>query len=189
MVPGQLFFLVGNWGSGKDSLLKEALLHWPEDLSLVKIPKRYITRPPHETEPFYSVTKKEFEELKENGIFCLTWHIYDLDYGVPYTIVEWLEKGEIVVVNVSRTIIPDAREQFPDLKVLFVEVPYEITLARIKNRGREAEDDPVFKARVDRARKNQTLPEADFIIENTAALEIGGEKLRNYLVQFAKKKY
>ena len=34
---GQLFFLVGNSGSGKDSLLAEALKLWPKDLPTVKI--------------------------------------------------------------------------------------------------------------------------------------------------------
>ena len=183
---GQLFFLVGNSGSGKDSLLKEALAGWPEGTPSVKLPRRYITRPPHETEPFHSVTPKEFAKMKEDGKFCLTWHIYDLDYGVPTEILDWLEQGELVIVNVSRAIIPDARKQFPGLKVMFVTVPLEVSLSRIKSRARESEDDPVFKARVDRARKNQTLPGAEFVVDNTGALEIGAAKLRDYLLSFTK---
>ena len=185
---GHLFFLVGNSGSGKDSLLREAMEQWPENYCPVRIPQRYITRPPHETEPFISVTSKEFKTMKQEGKFCLSWHIYDLDYGVPLEVLDWLKNGDLVVVNVSRSIIPEARKQYPELKVIFVQVPFEITLGRIKSRGRESEDDPVFKARVERARSHQSMPDADFIVGNIGALEIGGKKLKDYLIRFAKSK-
>jgi ribose 1,5-bisphosphokinase len=185
-MTGTLIIIVGNSGSGKDSLLKEALAGWPENKAKVKITRRYITRPPHETEPFHSVTPEEFATMKTNNKFCLTWHVYGLDYGVPNEISEWLEQGELVIVNVSRAVIPDARKIFPELKVIFVKVPFEVTLARIKSRARESEDDPVFKQRVDRARNNQDLPGAEFVVDNTGALEIGAAKLRDYLLSFTK---
>ena len=186
MSKGQLLFLVGNSGSGKDSLLKEALGGWPADVAPIKIPRRYITRPPHETEPFHPVTPEEFKKLDEEGKFCLTWHVYGLDYGVPAEIIEWLNNGDIVVVNVSRAIIEDAIKKFPDLKVMFVKVPFEVTMARMKSRGRESEEDPVVKQRVERARNNQDLPIASFVVENVGPLEEGGGKLRDYLLSFTK---
>jgi len=184
---GQLFFLVGNSGSGKDSLLKEALDKWPQDLPPVKIPRRYITRPPHETEPFHSVSPKEFQKMKKKGKFCFTWHIYDLDYGVPHEILQWLQHGALVVVNVSRKIIPDARREFPTLKVIFVKVPFAITLDRIKKRGREDPSDPIFQERVARARKMEDFSDVDFIVNNSGDLQIGATQLRNYLLTFAGK--
>ncbi|MCK5346936.1 MAG: hypothetical protein KAR20_26185 [Candidatus Heimdallarchaeota archaeon] len=184
---GQLFFLVGNSGSGKDSLLKAALEAWPSNLPSIKIPRRYITRPPHETEIFHSITPKEFQKMKLAGKFCFTWHIYDLDYGVPHEILQWLQQDALVVVNVSRKIIPEARREFPTLKVIFVKVPFEITLERIKHRGREDPSDPVFQERVSRARKLEHFSDADFVVDNSGDLKIGATQLRDYLLSFSKK--
>ncbi|UYP45089.1 Ribose 1,5-bisphosphate phosphokinase PhnN [Candidatus Lokiarchaeum ossiferum] len=178
----KLFLLVGNSGSGKDSLINEVVKTWPSNLPQIRIPHRYITRPPHETEPFHSVTKETFDQLQRDNKFCLSWHIYGLDYGVSCEILDWLNRGHIVVINVSRSIIDHARKRFPYLKVIFVKVPFAITLERIKNRGRESENDPVFRDRVERARKNQDFLTADFIVKNEGPLEIGVQKLRNYLI-------
>ncbi len=183
---GQLVFLVGNSGSGKDSLLKEAIKNWPPFASPIKIPRRFITRSPHDSEPFHSLSKQEFIELKQKNFFCLTWHIYGLDYGISNEIDDWLKYGDIVIINVSRSIIAQAKNKYPDLKVVFIKVPFEVTLNRIKQRGRESEDDPIFKARLERAKINQDIPDADFIIENTNSIQTGGLKLRDYLLQFSK---
>ena len=123
--------------------------------------------------------------MKNNNEFSLTWHIYDLDYGVPIIVEEWLKNGINVIINVSRTIIPQARQKFPALRVIFVKVPFEISLARIKSRGREAENEEIFKERVKRAKKNQNFTEADIIIDNSGDLEIAVKNLRIYLLSFA----
>ena len=117
---GQLFLIVGNSGSGKDSLLKDVLKRWPASARPIRIPQRYITRPAHGSEPFISVTSEDFDELNQRGKFCLTWHVYDTDYGVPVTILNWLDQRVSVIVNVSREIIPQARQLIPNLKVIFV---------------------------------------------------------------------
>lgn len=184
MTEGTLFLIVGNSGSGKDSLIKEALKNWPKDKKPIKLPQRYITRPPHETEPFISVTPLEFQQMKIAGKFCLSWHIYELDYGIPSELYNWLKNGDNILLNVSRTIIPEARSKFPNLKLIFVYVPFNITQARVKTRGRESEQDPVFKERIERAKALQEQPDADFIVDNSGALEIGASKLREYLLSF-----
>ena len=183
----QLFLLVGNSGSGKDSLLEEVKARWPDSARSLRIPRRYITRPAHKSEPFISVTVKEFEILKQKGAFCLFWHVYDTHYGIPATIIEWLQQGEPVIVNVSRAIIPRARQMITDLKVIFVSVPFETTLRRIKSRHRESANDPGFKQRLARAQDNQTLAKADFVVDNSGSLEVAAEALLNYLLPFCQK--
>ncbi len=184
-MTGQLFLIVGNSGSGKDSLIEEALKDYPEDKKPIKIPRRYITRLPHETEPFISVTEEEFLKLKEEDKFILDWHIYDLYYGVPASVLDWLKDDINVLVNVSRSILDEARQKIPGVKVIFVQVPFETTKERILSRGREDENDPVFKERLERAKKKQTLPSADKVIDNSGPLEEGGKELRDYLLSFA----
>ena len=47
---GTLFLVIGNSGSGKDSIIYGAAKKYPQNLKQVHIVKRYITRPPSETE-------------------------------------------------------------------------------------------------------------------------------------------
>ena len=60
---GRLFLIVGNSGSGKDSLLAEVLTRWPISEKPIRIPQRYITRPAHDSEQYISVTTREFGDL------------------------------------------------------------------------------------------------------------------------------
>jgi ribose 1,5-bisphosphokinase len=181
---GQLFLIVGNSGSGKDSLLREVLARWPMSAKPIRVPRRYITRSAHGSEQYVPVTTDEFEDLKLKNTFWLTWHVYGTDYGVPAIVLEWLNRGQHIAVNVSREIIPWARRRVPGLKVIFVSVPLEITLERIRSRRREAENDPSFQQRLRRAKENQTLDGADFIVDNSGPLDRSAEKLLEYLLSF-----
>ncbi|MHA1519256.1 MAG: hypothetical protein ACTSRK_03645 [Promethearchaeota archaeon] len=185
---GVLFLVVGNSGSGKDSVIAGVKSMWNLNnpmLPSIKVPKRFITRPSHESEDFVSITSEDFKIMKDEDKFAFWWHIYELDYGVPASIFDWLKEGSFVLVNVSRNIISQVKYQIPKTQIVFVKVPFEVTKARILSRGRENPDDPVFQARIERARDRQNLPEADIVIDNTGDLEIAvsdlAEKLRQYL--------
>jgi ribose 1,5-bisphosphokinase len=176
---GTLFLIVGNSGSGKDSIISGIIKEYPSNLKQVYAPKRYITRPPSEFESNISVTLKEFKELEDKGNFALSWHIYELDYGIPRDIEEWLEKGHPVIVNVSRTVIEVARKKYTQVKVVFVEVPFEITLQRIRDRKRENKE--LLNRRIERARQNQKHPTADFSVNNSGELDDAISQLLEYI--------
>ena len=181
---GRLFLIVGNSGSGKDSLLTEVRARWPISIKPIRIPQRYITRPTHNSEHSISVTPAEFADLKRKNRFWLTWRVYHTDYGIPTIVLDWLSRSQLVMVNVSREIVPRARCTVSDLKVIFVSVPLEIALRRMRSRRREAENEPSFQQRLQRAKENQTLKGADFIVDNSGALDTSANKLRDYLLSF-----
>lgn len=182
--PGTLILVVGNSGSGKDSIINGVSEKYPLDLKKVYIVKRYITRPPSKTEDNYFISSEEFNEMGKKGKFALQWHIYGLDYGVPIEIEEWLKNGHTVIVNVSRTIINDTRKKYKNLKVVFIEVPFEITLQRLKSRERENEQG--LKERIERARKNLKFPEADFVVDNSGELDEAIIQFLNYVISLVK---
>jgi len=182
--PGTLFIVVGNSGSGKDSIISGAVNGYPKELKEVKLTKRYITRTPSELQDNYSITTDDYKVMEQQGKFALKWKIYGLNYGVPIEIDEWLEKGYPVIVNVSRMIIEQAREIYENIKVVFIEVPLEITIKRIKNRGRESGQ--LLKQRIDRASANQTMPGADFIVNNSKELDKAIEDFLKYLITIVK---
>jgi len=181
---GTLFLIVGNSGSGKDSIIVGVTKGFPSNLIQIYAPKRYITRPQSEFERNISVTINDFKELEEKGKFALKWHIYELDYGVPIDIEKWLKKGHPVIVNVSRTVIEMARKKYKNTKVVFIEVPFEITLQRIRDRKRENEE--LLKKRIERAKQNQKLQMADFIVDNSGELNDAVYQLIEYIKKIVK---
>ena len=183
---GTLFLVVGNSGSGKDSIIKAVIERYPSDLKNIRLTQRYITRPPSENEDNISVIPEEFREMSKQNKFALEWHIYGLDYGVPIEIDSWLKKGHPVLVNVSRTIVKKACEIYRNLKIIFIEVPFEITLRRLKARARES--GKRLEERIERAKKNQKFSDADFIVDNSEELENAVNQFLNYLVSVVRGK-
>jgi ribose 1,5-bisphosphokinase len=182
--PGTLILVVGNSGSGKDSIINGALKKYPLDLKKVCLVKRYITRPASETENNFFISPEDFKEMNNQGKFALQWHIYGLDYGISIEIEKWLKNGHIVIVNVSRTIINTTRNRYKNVKVVFIEVPFDITLLRLKNRERES--DQRLKERIERARNNQKFPEADFVVDNSGELDEAISQFLNYIINIIK---
>jgi len=178
--PGTLFLIVGNSGSGKDSIISGVIEKYPLNLKKIYNPKRYITRPPSKTEENIHITPIEFKKLSEQGQFAFEWHIYGLDYGIPTKIDEFLLKEHPVIVNVSRTIIKEARKSYKNLKVIFINVPLEITIDRLKERGREKEK--YLDKRIHRARDHQEFQEADYLIDNTGPLDYAVDRLLDYII-------
>ena len=180
LFPGPLFLVVGNSGSGKDSIIEGLVKSYPSHLKRIYAPKRFITRSPSEFENNITITPAEFKKMDKEGKFALKWHIYGLDYGIPIDIEDYLEKGHPVIINVSRTIVNKAREKYVNMKVIFIEVPFEITYQRIKDRKRESED--LLKKRIERARKNQKFPEADLVIDNSGHLDDAINQFLDYII-------
>lgn len=181
---GTLFLVVGNSGSGKDSIIQGAVKKYPNDLNKLYVPKRYITRAPSKTEENISISPEEFKIMSKEGKFALKWHIYGLDYGIPIEIDERLKNGHPVAVNVSRTIIAEARKMYKNIKIIFIEVPFDITLKRLKERTREI--GKRLEERIERARNNQQFPEADFIVNNSGLLEDAINQFINYVIKCVK---
>ena len=183
---GTLFLVVGNSGSGKDSIIKGVLESYPSDLKSIRLTQRYITRPPSENEENISISPEEFRKMSKQGKFALEWHIYGLDYGVPTEINSWLKKGHPVLVNVSRTIVKKACEIYRNIKIIFIEVPFEISLKRLKARARES--GKRLEERIERAKKNQKFSDADFIIDNSKELEEAINLFLKYVLSVVKGK-
>ncbi|MHA2399393.1 MAG: hypothetical protein ACXADU_10960 [Promethearchaeota archaeon] len=178
---GTLFLIVGNSGSGKDSIISGVITKYPSNRKYLYAPKRFITRRASETENNFSVTIDQFEEMDEKGKFALKWQIYDLYYGIPIFIDNWLKNGHPVIINVSRTIIKEAREIYSNIRVIFVDVPFEITSKRIETRKRENPE--LLRKRIERARENQEFPEADFTVDNSGELDDAINQLLDYIIE------
>ena len=167
---GRLVLVVGPSGVGKDTLIEAAK---NLDLCDVRIVKRDITRSADlGGEDYASVSEADFARRESAGRYALSWRAHGLGYGVPGDILEDLAAGQTVVANVSRTVLPEARQRFRNLVVVSVIASSEVIRARLKARGRES--DAEIEARVSRA--------AEFVVEGADVVELCNDGPREQAV-------
>lgn len=140
MMRGVLVLVVGPSGAGKDTLIDGARAALADDARFV-FPRRVITRPADAGgEDHIAATPEAFDRTETAGGFLLSWRAHDLAYGVPASVGVDLAAGRCAVVNVSRTVIEDARARLQPVWILSVTADSETLKARLAARGREAEE-------------------------------------------------
>jgi phosphonate metabolism protein PhnN/1,5-bisphosphokinase (PRPP-forming) len=179
--PGTLFLVVGNSGSGKDSIISGVIENYPSYLKKIYSPPRYITRKASTTEGNIYVSPEEFKSLEKQGKFALRWYIYGLNYGIPIKIDSLLRNGHPVIMNVSRTIINNAKKRYKNIKVIFIKIPFELTVKRLRERGRESGN--LLEKRIKRAKTHQTFPKADYILDNSGSLDKAVSQCLEYIIE------
>lgn len=163
MKTGRLVLVVGPSGAGKDTVLAYAKTHLAAYPQCVFV-RRVITRPPGPGEDYESVTEAEFAQRR----FALSWSAHGLHYGIPSWIEGDLAAGKTVIANVSRSVLPAARQAY-NCMVIEITAPVDLLAKRLAARGREREED--IKARLTR----EAAPaEADITIINDGLPEAAG---------------
>lgn len=174
-MTGTLFLIVGPSGVGKDSLLDGAKAKLSSD-PIYHFPQRFITRPKDAGgEDHIAIEPSEFELKRQRGEFALFWNAHGLSYGVPADIEARLERGQQVVVNVSRAILDDARQQFSSLVVVLIAAPSKVIEQRLIARGRET--DLEIADRIARAAAYDVTGPDVIFLNNDASLDAGVSKL------------
>ncbi|MCP5433668.1 MAG: phosphonate metabolism protein/1,5-bisphosphokinase (PRPP-forming) PhnN [Alphaproteobacteria bacterium] len=174
---GTLFLVVGPSGAGKDTLLAVAKEALADDPAYV-FPRRIVTRPRDRNEDNVAVNERQFAELHAAGAFALAWDAHGHRYGVPADVTDDLAAGRHVVVNVSRTVIAEARERFAPVAVVAIAAPAAVLADRLRARGREGAG--AIDARLAR---QEPVPEGGGVrtVTNDADIATGAARLLNAL--------
>ncbi|QZE30772.1 ribose 1,5-bisphosphokinase [Pantoea ananatis] len=175
----RLIWLIGPSGSGKDSLL-DLLREAPPDGLLIA--HRYITRP-HDVggENHVALTEAEFIRREALGLFAVSWQAHGFHYGIGSEIDSWLACGQNVLVNGSRQHLEQVRARYgARLLPLCIEVSPSVLAARLRQRGRESEEEIVQRL----ARAAQHQPEGCLRLNNDGALVDTVQQLRQLLAEF-----
>src|SRR3989344_685352 len=155
-MAGRLIYIIGPSGSGKDSLLDAARARLAE--RGCRIVRRVITRSAEAVgEAALGVSPQQFVQMQAQGAFALSWHANGLSYGIPRQIDDWLAAGQDVLVNGSRGYLPKARERYPELLAILLQVDEAALRQRLHARGRESAEQ--IEARLARSCELQ-LPSA-----------------------------
>lgn len=173
---GAFVAVVGPSGAGKDAVIAYARERLEADG--IVFARRVITRPAGPAEECASATEEQFAQLHAAGSFALAWHAHGLAYGIPAEYARRAEAGEVVVANVSRSVLAKLADRFPRAFAVRITVPEDVRRARIAARGRE--DDAAVAARVSRPDPAPDHP-VDLEIVNDDTLEQAGERLVAFL--------
>jgi ribose 1,5-bisphosphokinase len=181
---GQLVYVVGPSGSGKDSLIAYARRHMPDDIPVV-FAHRYITRPVRrDDENHVSLSDMEFALRVGRGCMAMHWASHGHSYGIGVEIDEWLACGLDVVVSGSREYLPRALLAYPDLALVLVTAPTDVLRNRLEARGRETPDS--IDARLQRAVAHSAMPCRPALeLLNDGLLDRAGAALVAYLCDLA----
>ncbi|QJQ21817.1 phosphonate metabolism protein/1,5-bisphosphokinase (PRPP-forming) PhnN [Pseudomonas sp. SK] len=165
---GRLIYLIGPSGSGKDSLIDASR----ERLAAagVEVARRVITRSAEaKGEAAHGVTAEQFEALRAQGGFAMHWRANGLDYGIPRQVDDWLAQGRAVLVNGSRAYLAEARQRYPGLLAVLVQVRPEVLRQRLLARGRESAEE--IEQRLARNARLQAVTDPSLhVLDNSIAL-------------------
>ncbi|MDO6484139.1 phosphonate metabolism protein/1,5-bisphosphokinase (PRPP-forming) PhnN [Shimia thalassica] len=165
-MAARLIAVVGPSGVGKDTVM-HALAASDPSMSLVR---RVITRPSDAGgEDFGGVTRDEFDLRVARGDFCLWWDAHGLSYGIPKSQIEHRPEGTVALVNLSRSILDEARASFDGFRVISLTANPETLARRLGGRGRETQDEILRRL----ARAGHARPQGEDVIEicNDGALD------------------
>ncbi len=171
--PGRLVLVVGPSGAGKDTLMGIAKRRCVDD-ARITFPRRVVTRPSSQFEDNLAMTPAEFDAAEGRGAFALHWQAHEHAYGVPRQIDDDIRAGKTVVVNVSRTIIADARKRYRNVTVVLITAPADVLARRVAARKRAS--DTSVEERLQRASLPESTP-PDIVISNVGAAEDHGREL------------
>lgn len=158
---GIIVLVVGPSGAGKDTLIRMAsdrLAGAPG----IRFVRRQVTRKADPSlEDHDALDAAAFAAVEARGAFALTWSANGLSYGIPSSVDTWFMAGDVVVANVSRTVISTAAAKYGRVVVVHVTAPLGVLAARLSGRGRETAGG--IGARL--ARAGMALPNVPALLE------------------------
>jgi ribose 1,5-bisphosphokinase len=172
---GQLVYVIGASGAGKDTLIQYARTALNGSGSIL-FAHRYITRPPVEgKENHQYLSEQEFRQRRDAGLFAFSWDSHGSYYGIGIEIEAWLEAQFTVVINGSRLYLDTARQRYPHMTVVHISASEETIQDRLNRRGRENADQ--IKSRMTRSREMAIDFSGLIVIQNDSSVEEAGNAL------------
>lgn len=175
---GGFVLVVGPSGAGKDTLIALAQARLSGDPRFV-FPRRLVTRPPSEHEDNIEISARDFELAEKAGAFALCWRAHDLGYAIPGETAQLAKTGHLVVCNVSRRVISEARQRLARVSVVAVTASPEVLAQRLAARARTEDGDLAIRL------SRHAPTEADCTIHNETDRAIAADALVAHLLNRA----
>lgn len=171
LAKGCLYLVCGPSGVGKDSIMAEVMRQLAP-LGNWQQPQRYITRSADAGgEEHIAIRPEQFAQQQALGQFPLSWQAHGLQYGIHADDLALLQQGINLLLNVSRTVIDQARQCYPNRRIIYITARTEVLRQRLSQRGRE--DSNQQQQRLTRANAYMPLGEDVWVIDNSGSLAMG----------------
>lgn len=174
-----IILVAGPSGSGKDTLLRNARIHFSGN-GAISFARRYITRPPDDNEDNYYLDTIGFKHLEKSGFFLSCWQAHRNYYGIAEHMAHDTNSYTTLVCSVSRGAVIDFDRRYPNTLTVNVTVEEDILKERLLARGRENEAD--IEKRLARATKKITARNL-ILFDNSGPLQESCAKFIDLLEQ------
>lgn len=166
----KIILIVGNSGSGKDTLLKAL----KNDFNNINFVRRYITRKPDKNENNYFLETSAFTVLQTQGFFISSWYAHGNSYGISKASI----KTGVNIISISRSKIEDFESNYKNVITINITVKKEVLRKRLENRARESKEEI-------ENRLNRTYPKLNcknlINFDNSSSLELSIEKFKELI--------
>jgi ribose 1,5-bisphosphokinase len=182
-MTGAFVAVVGPSGAGKDAVIEAARERLAAEPGPFAFARRVVTRPAGPAEDCEFASEERFAAEEARGAFALSWRAHGLAYGIPADAIDRVRRGQVVIANVSRSVLGELDARFPRAAVVRVTVPEGVRRARLAARGREDAD--AVSARLTREDPAPGHP-ADLEIVNDGTLAEAADALAAFLRALAR---
>lgn len=167
MSKANLFILSGPSGSGKDTILKEALKRHPEIKLSISTITRAMRQGEIEGEKYHFISREEFEEQLSKDMFLEHNVFVGNYYGTPRgPVEECLAAGTDMIVEIDVNGAKQVKEKMPQAISIFIMPPsFEVLKKRLSRRGTESEE-LVAKRLGEAIREIKCAYDYDYIVIN-----------------------
>ncbi len=166
-----LFVICAPSGAGKTTIIHELFKIFPDLAFSVSATTR--SKRPNETDgkDYHFISMDEFLSKKANNEFIETEEVHGNYYGTLKSEAEpFLKSNKHMIFDVDVKGALSIKKMYPEAVTVFIDVPYEELVRRLKNRNTETEEQ--IEKRASRIKMEVELKEKfDHIVDNSKGLE------------------
>jgi guanylate kinase len=181
-----LFVISAPSGAGKTTIIKELFKIFPK----LKFSISATTRKKRENETdgkdYHFISLEEFNKRKVNGEFIETEEVHGNYYGTLKSEVEpYVNSDNHLVFDVDVKGALSIKKLYPEAVTIFIDVPVDELLKRLKGRNTESEED--IQKRASRIKLEDSLKsQFDYTVDNSEGLTSAVKQAENIINKYNK---
>lgn len=164
---GALFVVTGASGTGKTTLVKEALRTIPHISYSVSCTTRAPRTGEVDGQDYRFVDRTQFDQMVEDGAFLEWAEVYGNCYGTPRgPVEEALTQGHSILLEIDAQGAEQVRAALPEAVTIFV-LPPSVSALEQRLRGRASDSDEIIQRRMqDAMLQLRCCGQFDFLVIN-----------------------
>ena len=179
-----LFVICASSGAGKTTIIRELFKKFPAISFSVSATTRKKRTLETDGKDYHFISVDEFNARKANNEFIETEEVHGNFYGTLKSEVEpFLNSKDIMMLDVDVKGALNIKDLYPEAVTVFIDVPYEVLVSRLKNRNTETEAE--IEKRSSRIKMESELKHRfDYIVDNSAGIDKAVSETENIINKY-----